>query len=211
METLPLRCTCGAVTGRALAWSRARRNVCHCRGCQAYARWLRRAELLDDAGGTDIYQLTPSQLRIDAGIERLRCVQLTEAGALRWYTDCCRTPVANALAQAWVPWLGMPHLFVDAARAGGTRGRAPLGWKIHARHARAPVPGGHATGPASLVLHTLVSALRDAALGRARPNPLRIDGRPRVAPERLDDEARARLGLLPPPALARRRAAPGCG
>ncbi len=187
------------------------RIVCHCRGCQAYARWLGRLELLDDAGGTDIVQLTPSQLRLETGVDQLDCVRLTDAGALRWHARCCRTPIANSLAQAWAPWLGMPRLFVDARQVGADA-LGPVRFRIHARHARAAVPGGHPTGPLSLILGTLGRSLRDAALGRARPHPLFLDGRPRVPARALTEAERAAIGLGASTQLVVRRApARGCG
>lgn len=212
---IPLRCACGAVTGRLLDGSRVFRNICHCRGCQAYARWLGLPALLDDAGGTDIYQITPRQLRLDRGTDRVRCVRLTDRGALRWYTSCCRTPVANSLDRAWLPWLGLPHLMVDGSFPGGTRAPAlgPVRWRIHARHALRPVPGAHPTGPASLVLRTLWSTLLDAASGKARPHPFFVNAQPIRAPITLDDDERHALGLGPEPGslAVRGDRALGCG
>jgi len=198
MSTIPLRCACGAVTGHVEHHAPVPRNVCHCAGCQGYARWLDREEvMLDAAGGTDLFQLTPSQLRID-GTEQLRCVRLTPKGAVRWYTACCRTPVANTLDAAWVPWLALHHRFVDAEAVGGdTRSAAlgPVAYRIHCRNARQPVPDGHPTGPVGLVVNTLIGTLWDTARGRARPNPF-FDGRELVAEiEHISEPDRQALGL----------------
>ena len=185
---LPLRCHCGSVAGRAVDAADVFRIVCLCRSCQAYARFLGRPDdLLDAAGGTDIYQLTAAQLRLDTGVERLACVRLTRHGPLRWYAGCCRTPVANLLAPAWVPWVGVPHAFVDGHRAGDDA-YGPVRHRINARHATRPVPGAHPSGPPALVVQTLWKTVRDVLRGRARPSPFRdARGRPLVEPTMLDE------------------------
>jgi len=194
-ETLLLRCACGAVTGRVLRAEALPRNICHCRGCQAYAGWLgRESEVLDAAGGTDLYQLTPAQLQLD-GEPALRCVRLTPKGALRWHTACCRTPVANTLDVGWVPWLALHHRFVDGEPFGGdarSEQIGPVAYRIHCKSATQPVPGGHPTGPAALVLGTLVNTLVDTARGRARPTPFfDDDGKPTASIEAPEQD----LGL----------------
>jgi hypothetical protein len=51
---LPLRCRCGSVRGIASEFARASgfRLVCYCKDCQAFARFLDRADVLDAAGGS---------------------------------------------------------------------------------------------------------------------------------------------------------------
>ena len=54
--TLPLCCRCGHVRGvaREVAPSAGFRFICYCTNRQAFARFLERPDVLDDAGGTDI-------------------------------------------------------------------------------------------------------------------------------------------------------------
>src|SRR5262249_49832287 len=58
---LPLRCRCGRVRGVAsdVSSSSGFRFVCYCEDCQAFARFLERPDVLDPAGGTDIFQSFP--------------------------------------------------------------------------------------------------------------------------------------------------------
>lgn len=92
------------------------RNVCCCEGCQRYAHWLERAdELLDEDGGTEVFQISPKQLEIIEGAEQIACVQLTPKGALRWYTKCCQTPIGNTLPSPNMPFLALPHLLIENA------------------------------------------------------------------------------------------------
>ena len=78
MGELALRCHCGAVAGRASGVGLATATggvhiVCMCDDCQAYAHYLQTAgRVLDDYGGTGIYQLTPAQLSLVRG--RSTCV-----------------------------------------------------------------------------------------------------------------------------------------
>jgi hypothetical protein len=49
--------------------------MCDCKDCQAFARSLGRADVLDPAGGTDIFQMPPARLMLTAGMEALRCLR----------------------------------------------------------------------------------------------------------------------------------------
>ena len=101
---VPLRCRCGRVRGVAINVSPANgfRFVCYCKDCQAFARFLDRADVLDSAGGTNIFHMPPGRVRLTAGTDAMRCLRFSNR-VLRWYAECCRTPIANTavdLAQA---------------------------------------------------------------------------------------------------------------
>jgi hypothetical protein len=111
---LPLRCRCGRVRGVAsgVSPSTGFRFFCYCEDCQAFARFLERADVLDPAGGTDIFQMPPGRLKITSGTDALRCLQLSSK-VLRWYTDCCRTPIGNSAARPGFPIFAVIHSFMD--------------------------------------------------------------------------------------------------
>jgi hypothetical protein len=128
MTTLELSCSCGEVRGTA-DFSRPSRVhvICHCGDCRAYARHLGR----DDA--REIVQVAPSQLRITHGMDRVRAVRLR--GLVRWYAECCKTPIANTARSPRVPFAGLMRtlivtgdetVFGRAVQANGGR-RTPLG------------------------------------------------------------------------------------
>jgi hypothetical protein len=96
------------------------RFVCYCLDCQAFARFLDRADILDAAGGTDIFQMPPGRLRLDAGSDELRCVRLSE-NVLRWYTRCCKSPIGNTASRARFPILAVIHSFMDHQADGRSR------------------------------------------------------------------------------------------
>jgi hypothetical protein len=56
---LSLRCHCGRIRGvtSEVSPSSGFRFVCYCKDCPAFARFLERPDVLDTAGGTDIFQI----------------------------------------------------------------------------------------------------------------------------------------------------------
>jgi hypothetical protein len=119
---LPLRCRCGHVRGIASAVSSSTggRVLCYCKDCQAFARFLERADVLDAAGGTDIFQMPPGRVNLTAGMDAVRCLRLSNRGVYRWYTDCCRTPIGS-IAGPRVPLIGVIHCFMDHQADGHSR------------------------------------------------------------------------------------------
>ncbi len=108
---LPIQCKCGALKGVAHDMSRhaGTRVMCYCDDCQAYARYLGNPEgMLDQWGGTDVFGTTPTKVEFTAGTDQLACVRLTPKGPYRWYTECCKTPVANT-GPGGVPHVGLIH------------------------------------------------------------------------------------------------------
>jgi hypothetical protein len=99
---LLLRCRCDHVRGIAsgVSPSTGCRVLCYCKDCQAFARFLERADVLDAAGGTDIFQMPPGRVKLTAGTDAVRCLRLSNRGIYRWYADCCRTRSATPPARA---------------------------------------------------------------------------------------------------------------
>jgi hypothetical protein len=129
---IPLRCACGTLRGVALSVSPGAgcRVVCYCDDCQAFAHFLARPGVTDEWGGTDIFQMAPSKVRITSGADALRCVRLSDKGMHRWYCGECKTPVGNTVSPR-VPFVGLIHTFMDHGGDGRARddvlGR-PLGY-----------------------------------------------------------------------------------
>jgi hypothetical protein len=148
---LPLRCRCGRMRGVAsnVSPSSGFRFVCYCKDCQAFARFLDRADVLDRAAGTDIFHMLPGRVKLTAGTDALRCLRFSNK-VLRWYTDCCRTPVANTAAGPRFPVLGVIHSFMhhEADSRSGTR-RSARRSGLYERSATGPLPPD-APGPLSV-------------------------------------------------------------
>jgi hypothetical protein len=148
------------------------RFVCYCQDCQAFARFLERPDVLDTAGGTDIFQMPTGRVKLTAGTDAVRCLHFSSK-IFRWYTDCCRTPIGNTGGPRF-PVVGLIHSFMSRDAGGRSRDEvlgAPL-CRIYERSAVGPPPP-NAPAPPSLGL----IALRASRLlgwwlrGLGRPTP----------------------------------------
>lgn len=121
MSELPLKCQCGKVQGYAknVTETSGVRLVCHCDDCQSFANYLdsnsnKDLSILDENGGTEIFQIPLAHLVIQQGLEYLRCIKLKPKGMIRWYTDCCKTPIGNTISGK-MAFIGVIHNFIDSA------------------------------------------------------------------------------------------------
>ena len=113
---LAIGCSCGSLKGIAhgISGSRVNRVVCGCGDCQSYAQYLGCAdEILDTYGGTDVFQMSPRYIEFTDGFDRIACLRLTPNGVLRWYADCCNTPIVNTLPTRQIPFMAVIHTCVD--------------------------------------------------------------------------------------------------
>jgi Family of unknown function (DUF6151) len=169
----------------------------YCKDCQAFARFLGRADVLDPAGGTDIFHMPPGRVELTAGTDAMRCLRLSNK-VLRWYTECCRTPIANTPARPGFPVIGMVHSLMDhdADRRSRDEALGPPFCRIFERSAVGPLPP-NAPGPPSVG----VFARRASKLlgwwvrGLGRPTPFFDDwaNAPRAVPRVLTQSERAAL------------------
>ena len=138
-------CECGAVAGEIERATPAEGDhvVCHCSDCRDLVRYLgKEARVLDDNGGTALYQSRCARMQFERGRDKLAALHMTDAPTLRWYASCCNTPLFNTYRNGRIPYLttllancgphgrkrlGEPlgHLFLDEAR-GDTSGLTPL-------------------------------------------------------------------------------------
>jgi hypothetical protein len=195
---IPLGCRCGRVRGIAndVTPEAGFRFICYCRDCQAFARFLDRPDVLDPAGGTDIFHMPAGRVRLTAGTDAVRCLHFT-GRVFRWYTDCCRTPIANTAGPRF-PVVGLIHSFMDHAADGRARADvlgAPL-CRIFEHSAIGPLPP-NAPPPRSfsLVARRLPTLLGWWLRGLGRPNPFFDDhtNAPLSAPRVFTQAERAAL------------------
>jgi hypothetical protein len=164
--------------------------VCYCDDCQAFAHALHRQDLLDQAGGSELFGTTPASVTLDQGVEQLRCLRLTPSGMLRWYWHCCDTPFANTQSMPAMPFISVHRasIAVDDADVLGP----PI--RMQARFATSPPPTSAESGvslrtKASIVLFLVKAWIR----GDQKPNPLFHDGRPIAEPRVLSAVERRTL------------------
>lgn len=141
MPKVLLSCTCGKIKGyteNITAKSGNRINCC-CIDCQNFATYLQKEEqILDEYGGTDIFQIPLSHLKISQGIEHIACMRFTEKGLYRWYANCCNTPIGNTLGSK-APFIGVIHNFMQNTSMRDADLGQSLG-TIHWHSAKLPVP-----------------------------------------------------------------------
>jgi hypothetical protein len=192
-----LRCRCGHLRGVAseIAPSAGFRLVCYCKDCQAFARFLERPDVLDPAGGTDIFQMLTGRVMLTEGTDAVRCLRFSDK-VVRWYTDCCRTPIGNTAGPRF-PVVGLIHSFMSHEADGRSRDEVlgPPLCRIYERSAIGPLPP-NAAAPASfrVFVHRASKLLGWWVRGLGRPNPFFDDHTkaPRSAPRVLTRRASAR-------------------
>ena len=197
---VPLRCRCGHVHGTAsgIAPSSGFRLVCYCKDCQAFASFLGRADVLDAAGGTDIFQMPLAHVKLTAGADAVRCVRLSTSGAYRWYAECCQTPIGNT-AGSRMPMIGVIHSFMDHEASGRSRdavlGRPRCG--LFATSANGPIPPTAPPPPSPILFIRRIAKLLGWWMGGlARPTPFfdGVTGAPLSVPRVLTPTEGAALG-----------------
>jgi hypothetical protein len=198
-SALPLRCRCGRVRGAAtdVSPSTGLRFVCYCKDCQAFARFLERADVLDSAGGTDIFHMPSGRVKLTEGTNALRCLRLSSK-VLRWYADCCRTPIANTPAGPRFPVVAVIHSFMDHEGDGRSRDDVlgPPLCRIFERSAVGPLPPNAPPPPSLRVFARRASKVFDWWVhGLGRPTAFFDDSTkaPLASPRVLTRSERAGL------------------
>ena len=128
-DDLPFACACGTVAGVLVAPGPRVGDhvVCHCSDCQAFATRLSAADhILDRHRGTALYQGRCASMRIRRGRDRLACLHLTAKPTLRWYAQCCDTPMFNSYRNGRVPYITVLVANCDKERRAELL-RAPIG------------------------------------------------------------------------------------
>jgi hypothetical protein len=185
MGALTWKCRCGALRAE-LQPGDGTHLICYCKDCQAYARHLGAAELLDAGGGTAVYATLPHRLKITRGAEHLALLRLGPKGPFRWYAACCATPFANTAATAKLPFASLlVHGLEEPAALG------PVRACLRCEEASGPV-AGRARSPAALAWPAMARALKARVSGRHRDTPFfDAGGAPVAAPRVLSRAERA--------------------
>ena len=200
MTEMPIRCACGALQGvvRDMAPSNTNRAICHCDDCQAFVHYLGRAdEVLDEHGGTEVFQVAPGKVEFTEGAEHLTCLRLTGKGPYRWYADCCRTPIANTPANWRISFAGLlGRCLSPGPETSFETVAGPVGMRLFTQFATGDtatmteVPGMTPLG----MLRFGLSMLGGVLTGRYRDTPFfDAEGQPVAAAYRVEGEERAKL------------------
>lgn len=189
MTEIALKCDCGVVSGVAshVTPSSGTRIICFCDDCQAFASYLENEDaVLDRYGGTDIFQMPISHIKITEGNEKIRCVRLTDKGMFRWYTECCKTPIGNTLS-AGMPFIGVVHNFmVDTGVRDGNLG--PVRGYINTKFAKNELPADQhqSAFPIGIIMRTISKMIVWKLKGLNKPSDFfDNDGIPIIEPNIL--------------------------
>jgi hypothetical protein len=189
-----LRCRCGTVQGTLAHAEHARRAVCYCRDCQAYAHALGEAQaILDPLGGSDVVATLQRNVTITEGGEALACLSLTDRGLLRWYASCCRTPIGNTLRDFRISYVGLLHNCLEHAPASLDAVFGPAQMRVNTHSAKAQVaPTRWRTFVSVVPLFAAVLRARLDGSFRQTPFFVAATGVPVVAPRVLPAAERER-------------------
>jgi len=167
-----LECRCGDVQGRVKDASprTVNRIVCYCDDCQAYAHHLKRPDLLDDRGGSDIVQVAPAVLSFERGEDRLVGLRLMPRGLFRLYARCCNTPMGNTL-RPMIPFVGIVVAAFGKSGHGADEFFGPPRGANGTKFAVGGPPASSNSGNLRMMAHVLRLMLGWRLGGRAWPNP----------------------------------------
>jgi hypothetical protein len=187
MTIVKLSCNCKKVQGQTeyVSAKSGNRIVCCCIDCQKFATFLcQEQQVLDQYGGTDIFQMPISHVHVTQGNEHIACIKLSDKGLHRWYTKCCHTPIGNTLGGKG-PFIGVIHSFMQHS---GTRD-SDLGVHkgyVHSQSARLAVPDNLKTSSFKAISSLLIKLISWKLKGLHRPSVFfNEDGKPVVKPEVL--------------------------
>ena len=172
--------------------------ICYCDDCQAFGRFLGRRDITDAWGGTDIFQMAPSQVRFEDA-QTLDCIRLSEKGMYRWSCRECKTPVGNTMGPR-VPFVGLIHSIMDHTAIGLPRDElvgAPLGY-MHTRSAQSGGPP-HAERKLRAIGRSVRKLAHWWLTGAGSPSPFfdTTTRAPQVVPRVLGVDERRALATKP--------------
>ncbi|SDI82482.1 DUF6151 family protein [Billgrantia gudaonensis] len=170
---MEVQCECGKFRAKLKAFpnNTPGRLVCYCDDCQSYLRYIKREDLLDVNGGTEVVPAYPADVEIISGLEHLKCTRLAPNGLFRFSTSCCNTPVANT--RPTTPWIGLLSC-VYTARGSNRLDQVlgPVRSRIMGRYAKGTPPAGT---PAKFNMKAFVTVLpfilKGKLLKKAKPSP----------------------------------------
>jgi hypothetical protein len=193
--THPLKCRCGTVQGVIASPELANHAVCYCKDCQAFAHFLGRAgDILDERGGSTVFQTLPKYVTITQGSEALACIRLTDKGLIRWYARCCNTPIGNTAATAKLSFVGLVHSCLPGSKDALRQSFGPLRAVVNTHNARGN-PKPKSRGLAATLGRLITAMLKARIDGSYKKTPFfdRDTGAPVATPQVLSADELSRF------------------
>ncbi|MFC1748724.1 DUF6151 family protein [Pseudomonadota bacterium] len=181
-KTVNLKCLCGTVKGTLNIVQGSFFHVhCLCCDCQSFASYLGNKEnILDEHGGSEIFQTYPTFMKITEGNEKIGCVQLREKGLYRWHTTCCNMPLANTMNSSKVPFVGVSvKLMQFSNEAEKIETLGPVIMKAFGKYAIGEMPkDAHSKFPFSFMPKILGFMFKGMLTRKNNPSPFFKYGKP---------------------------------
>lgn len=172
---VPLECACGKVKGIIKVVPGSFFHVhCLCCDCQDFASHLNNKEkILDQHGGSELFQTYPVFMEISEGKDKIACIQLREKGLHRWHTTCCDMPIANTMGSSKVPFIGVSvKLMKFANEAIKMETLGPVTMKAFGKYSIGEMPkDAHARFPISYMPKILFFMLKGMFTKKNNPSP----------------------------------------
>lgn len=170
---MEIQCECGNFRARLKAFPKNTpgRLVCYCDDCQTYLHYLKRGDLLDVHGGTEVIPAYPADIELLSGREHLRCTRLSPNGTFRFTTSCCNTPIVNL--RPGMPWAGLLRGVYTAKDADPLeQALGPIRSRVMGRYAKGTPPAGTPEKfNFKAVKSVLPFVLKGMLLRKAKPSP----------------------------------------
>jgi hypothetical protein len=186
---MEIKCECGTFRAELSQFPKNTpgRLKCYCDDCQTYLHHLKRADLLDENGGTEIIPFYPADIKLLAGKDLVKCVRLHSGGMFRFSTTCCNTPIANTDPKR--PWAGIHRRMYDASKLETALG--PVKTSIMGKFAKGtPPPGTPDKFDFNGMKIVMPYLLKGMLLGKSKGSPFFENGAAIVAPKVLTNEER---------------------
>ncbi len=188
-NTVHLSCKCGAVQGTLVVVSGEYFHVhCLCCDCQKFAAYLKNeGGILDEHGGTELFQTYPIHMKITEGQEHIDCVQLHEKGLYRWHTTCCSMPLANTMTSPKIPFVGISaKLMQFESEQEKLKILGPITLKAFGKYAKGEMPkDAHTKFPVSFIPKIIGFMLKGLLGRRQTPSPFFKGEKPVATPKVL--------------------------
>lgn len=192
---MEIQCDCGKFRAELTQFPKNTpgRLICYCDDCQAFLHYLKRPELLNENGGTEIIPAYPADIKIIAGKDVVKCVRLHSKGMYRFFTSCCHTPIANT--DPTRPWAGINyHMYITKDPSVLDRELGPVKSSIMGKYAKGKPPAGT---PQTFDFKGMVTVLpfiiKGKVLGKAKQSPFFHNGEAIVVPKVLTAEERSKI------------------
>ena len=136
-----ISCDCGSFKARLKSFPKNTpgRLVCYCRDCQSFLHRIKRADVLNAFGGTEVIPAYPKEMELLSGAGNLKCYRLTPQGMYRWTAGCCNSPIANTRRN--FPWGGIFYTAYTAHNPDALNELGDIKASIFGRDALQGAPG----------------------------------------------------------------------